>query len=152
GVSGQVKFTTVVNSKDIGRGDYLQIEFYVENARQIDQMTPPEFPGFQVVQGPIQSSGMSIVNGNMSQYKSLSFVLQPVKTGKFTIGGASATVDGKHMQSNSVTINVSASSTGAGGGSNPGNSQPVNPFPSVNWPPDPYAMGSPMDVDKDIVL
>jgi len=152
GVSGQVKFTTVVNSKAIGRGDYLQIEFYVENARQIDQMTPPEFPGFQIVQGPIQSSGMSIVNGNMSQYKSLSFVLQPVKTGKFTIGGASATVDGKHMQSNSVTINVGASSTGAGGGSAPGNSQPVNPFPSMNWPPDPFAMGSPMDVDKDIVL
>lgn len=152
-VSGQVKFTTVVNSKDIGRGDYLQIEFYVENARQIDQMTPPEFSGFQVVQGPIQSSGMSIVNGNMSQYKSLSFVLQPVKTGKFTIGGASAMVDGKHMQSNSVTINVSASSTGAGGsGSAGGNRQPVNPFPNVNWPPDPFAMGSPMDVDKDIVL
>lgn len=155
GVSGQVKFTTVVNSKAIGRGDYLQIEFYVENARQIDQMTPPEFSGFQVVQGPIQSSGMSIVNGNMSQYKSLSFVLQPVKTGKFTIGGASAVVDGKHMQSNSVTINVSASSTGAGGGA--ANSQPVNPFPSnafpnMNWPPDPFAMGSPMDVDKDIVL
>jgi hypothetical protein len=152
GVSGQVKFTTVVNSKTIGRGDYLQIEFYVENARQIDQMTPPEFSGFQVVQGPIQSSGMSIVNGNMSQYKSLSFVLQPVKTGKFTIGGASAVVDGKHMQSNSVTVNVSASSTGAGGGSAPANSQPVNPFPNMNWPTDPFAMESPMDVDKDIVL
>ncbi|HVU56016.1 MAG TPA: BatD family protein [Puia sp.] len=155
-VSGQVKFTTAVNSKAIGRGDYLQIEFYVENARQIDQMAPPEFPGFQIVQGPIQSSGMSIINGNMSQYKSLSFVLQPTKTGKFTIGGASATVDGKHMQSNSVTITVSASSTGAGGGSNPG-SQPVNPFPSnafppMNWPSDPFGMGSPMDVDKDIVL
>jgi len=158
GVSGQVKFTTAVNSKEIGRGDYLQINFYVENARQqIDQMTPPEFPGFQVVRGPIQSSGMSIVNGVMSQYESLSFVLQPVRTGKFTIGGASATVDGKHMQSNSVTINVSASSTGAGGKSAPGNSQPVNPFPSnpfpsMNWPPDPFAMESPMDVDKDIVL
>jgi hypothetical protein len=148
-VSAQVKFTTAVNSQDIGRGDYLQISFYVENARQIDQMTPPDFPGFQVVQGPIQSSGMSIVNGNMSQYKSLSFVLQPVKTGKFVIGGASAIVDGKHMQSNSVTIRVSASSSGAGGGSS---APPVNPFPSFNWPTDPLDMGGPPDVDKDIVL
>src|SRR5882762_4970664 len=87
--SGQVKFNTVVSSQDIGRGDYLQVEYVIENARQIDQLTPPDFLGFQVVQGPIQSSGMSIVNGNMSQYKSLSFVLQPVKTGKFIIGGAS---------------------------------------------------------------
>jgi hypothetical protein len=158
-VSGQVKFTTVVNSKDIGRGDYLQIEFYIENAKEIDQLAPPEFPGFQVVQGPIQSSGMSIVNGNMSQYKSVSYVLQPVKTGKFTIGGASATVDGKHMQSNAVTINVSASSTGPGGsgaaGGSGGSAGPgagVNPFPNMNWPPDPFSMGSPEEVDKDIVL
>jgi len=146
--SGQVKFNTVVSSQDIGRGDYLQVEFVIENARQIDQLTPPDFQGFQVVQGPIQSSGMSIVNGNMSQYKSLSFVLQPVKTGKFIIGGASATVDGKHMRSNAVTIVVSAGSssgTGSGGNSRP----PVNPFPSINWPPN--SMGLP-DVDEDIVL
>lgn len=145
--SGQAKFTTVVSSQDIGRGDYLQVEFVIENARQIDQLTPPDFQGFQVVQGPIQSSGMSIVGGNMSQYKSLSFVLQPVKTGKFIIGGASATVDGKHMRSNSVTIMVSGSSSSSGAG---GNSRPVNPFPSVNWPSDP--MGPPGDVDRDIVL
>ncbi|HVW60247.1 MAG TPA: BatD family protein [Puia sp.] len=146
--SGQVKFNTVVSSQDIGRSDYLQVEFVIENARQIDQMTPPDFQGFQVVQGPIQSSGMSIVNGNMSQYKSLSFVLQPVKTGKFIIGGASATVDGKHMRSNSVTVTVSGSSSSSGAGG--GNTRPINPFPSINWPPDP--MGPPEDVDRDIVL
>lgn len=146
--SGQVKFNTVVSSQDIGRGDYLQVEFVIENARQIDQLTPPDFLGFQVVQGPIQSSGMSIVNGNMSQYKSISFVLQPSKTGKFIIGGASATVDGKHMRSNSITIVVNGSSSSSGAG---GNSRPVNPFPSINWPPDPSGL-SPSDVDRDIVL
>jgi len=145
--SAQVKFNTVVSSQDIGRGEPLQIEFVIENARQIDQLTPPEFQGFQVVQGPIQSSGMSIVNGNMSQYKSISFVLQPVKTGKFIIGGASATIDGKHMRSNAVTIVVSASSSSSGAG---GGSRPVNPFPSMNWPPN--AGGPPTDVDRDIVL
>jgi len=149
-VSGQVKFNTVVSSQDIGRGDYLQVEYVIENARQIDQMTPPDFQGFQIVQGPIQSSGMSIVNGNMSQYKSLSFVLQPVRTGKFVIGGASATVDGKHMQSKSIAITVNASSSGAGGGTGGGNTRPVNPFPSINWPPD--AMGAPREVERDIVL
>jgi len=145
--SGQVKFNTVVSSQDIGRGDYLQVEFVIENARQIDQLTPPEFQGFQVLQGPIQSSGMSIVNGNMSQYKSISFVLQPVKTGKFVIGSASATVDGKHMRSNAVTIVVSGTSSSSGAG---GNTRPVNPFPAINWPPS--SMGRPTDVDRDIVL
>jgi hypothetical protein len=152
--SGQVKFTTVVSSQDVGKSDYLQVEFVVENAKEIADLVPPDFPGFHVAQGPIQSSGMSIVNGNMSQYKALSFVLEPTKTGKFTIGGASATVDGKHMQSNSVTVNVHPGGSGSansnsqqGGGGNPyGN----NPFfqPSM---PDPFG-AEPGEVDRDYVL
>ena len=153
-VFGQVKFSTVVSSQEISKGEYLQVEFVVENAKQIDDMTPPEFRGFRIAQGPIQSSGMSIVNGNMSQYKGLSFVLEPEKPGKFTIGGASATVDGKHMQSNSVVITVHP------GGGNPaskgvrpapGNSSPfANPFfqPSM---PDPFGR-EPGEVEKDYVL
>ncbi|HZE84721.1 MAG TPA: BatD family protein, partial [Puia sp.] len=124
--SGQVKFTTVVSSPEIGRGEYLQIEFVVENAKQIDQLNPPDFPGFRVVQGPIQSSGMSVVNGNMSQYKALSFVLQPTKTGKFTIGGAAAVVDGKPMRSNSITVIVNASAGNGAAGNNGGGNNPSN--------------------------
>jgi len=151
--SGQVKFTTVVSSQDIGQKDYLQLEYVVENAKQIDELTPPNFAGFQVVQGPIQSSGMSIVNGAMSQYKGLSFVLQPVRTGKFTIGGASATVDGHPMRSNAVTINVH--SGGGNPGSANGNSNSGmgggNPFVQP-FGTDPFGPAEPRDVDRDYVL
>jgi hypothetical protein len=136
--TGQVKFSTVVSSKEIGRNDYVQIEFVVENAKEIEHMNPPAFAGFRVVQGPIQSSGMSIVNGNMSQYKSLSFVLQPTKAGKFLIAGAAATVDGKPMESNSVTIEVSTAAS-------------VNPVqPQVA--PQPSFPGEPLDIDREYVL
>src|SRR5579863_5501178 len=94
-VTAQVKFTTVASSNEIGRSDYVQIEFIAENAKDIEHLVPPSFPDFKIMEGPIQSSGMSIVNGVTSQYKGISFVLQPTKTGKFTIQGASATVDGK---------------------------------------------------------
>ncbi len=149
--AGQVKFTTVVSSQDVSKGEYLQVEFVVENAKQIDDMTPPEFRGFHVAQGPIQSSGMSIVNGNMSQYKALSFVLEPEKTGKFTIGGALAIVDGKHMQSNAVVITVhpGAGSSSKGANPAPGNASPFNsPFfqPSM---PDPFGR-EPGEVDKGL--
>jgi hypothetical protein len=146
-VSGQVKFTTVVSSQEVGRGDYLQIEYVVENASQIDQLNPPDFPGFTVVQGPMQSSGMSVINGNTSQYKGLSFVLQPVKTGKFTIQGASAVVDGKKMRSNPVTITVTATSSG---NSNNNNNAPINPFSQPGWP-DPSA-ANPLDIDREYYL
>jgi hypothetical protein len=157
--SGQVKFTTVVSSQDVGKSDYLQVEFVVENARQIDELTPADFPGFRIVQGPVQSSGMSIINGNMSQYKALSFVLEPTKTGRFTISGATATVDGKQMRSNAVTVNVHPGGSGAAnaGGSAPGGSNGPgagpfggNPFfqPSM---PDPFGP-EPGEVDRDYLL
>ena len=148
--AGQTKFTTVASSQEVGRGEYLQVEFVVENAKEIVQFTPPDFPGFQIAQGPIQSSGMSIINGNTSQYKSLSFVLQPVKTGKFTIQGASALVDGKQMRSNPITITVTASSSSAGNGNNNNpNNTPANPFRQFTWPD---AGPAEPDVDVDYML
>jgi hypothetical protein len=132
----QVKFTTVISSREIGRGDYVQVEFVVENASQIDYLTPPSFPNFKVVEGPIQSSGMSIVNGNTSQYKGVSFVLQPLKTGRFTITGATANVDGKSMHSNPVTVEVNAN------GPAPGVPSSVRP----GWPDEPS------EADREYVL
>jgi hypothetical protein len=145
-VTGQVKFTMVASSQEIGRGDYLQIKFVIENARQIDQLNAPDFPGFTIVQGPIQSSGMSVINGNVSQYEGLSFVIQPLKTGKFTIQGASALVDGKKMHSNPVTITVTAASSG----NSNNNIAPVNPFAQLGMP-DP-STANPMDIDREYLL
>jgi BatD DUF11 like domain len=146
--TGQVKFTTVVSSQDVGLNEYLQVEFVVENARQIDALNPPEFPGFTIAQGPIQSSGMSVINGNMSQYKGLSFVLQPTKTGKFIIPGASAVVDGQQMRSNKVTITVHA----GGSGTAPPNSGSAGPNPMFQpFGPDPFAPEREA-VDRDYVL
>jgi BatD DUF11 like domain len=147
-VSGQVKFSTWVSSQDIGQKEYLQIEYVVENAKQIDELTPPSFPGFQIVQGPIQSSGMSIVNGSMSQYKGLSFVLQPIHTGKYTIGGASATVDGHPLRSNTVKITVHAG--GGSGGNNPSNPGGGNPF-AQPFGADPFN-ASQRDVEREYIL
>lgn len=135
--TAQVKFSTVASSHEIGRADYVQVEFVVENAKEIEHLEPPSFNDFHVVQGPIQSSGMSIINGDMTQYKSLSFVLQPVKTGKFTIAGATATVDGKLMRSNPVTIEVTTNSSS--------NSAPPVSIQPV-WP------GESMDMSREYIL
>jgi hypothetical protein len=152
--SGQVKFTTVVSSQEMGVGDYLQVEFVVENAKEINALNPPDFPGFRIAQGPIQSSGMSVINGNMSQYKGLSFVLQPTKTGKFTIAGASAVVDGQHMRSNTVTVTVHAGGSGTTSGSQGGGgNMPGNPMLQMQpFGPDPFGPPAQDEVDRDYVL
>jgi hypothetical protein len=115
----QVKFTTAVSSKQIGRGDYLQVEYLVENAKQIENLDLPGFPDFRIIEGPMQSSGMSVVNGNMTQYKGVSYILQPINSGTFKIPGAIADVDGQHMHSETVSVEVIAGSTGRSGNINP---------------------------------
>jgi len=149
-VSGQVKFTTVVNSQDVGERDFVQVQFIVENAQQIEQFDPPaDFPGFRIVEGPIQSSGMSVINGNMSQYKGLSFVLQPTRTGKFTIAGAGAFVNGKQMRSNNISVVVHAGGSGAA----PSNPGPFNGFPGTQpFGPDPFGPSVPEVTDREDIL
>lgn len=113
----QAKFNTVVNEKHPGLNEYVQVEYTIENAKSVEKIEPPEFRNFRVVQGPIQSNGMSIMNGVLSQYKSLTYILQPMKTGRLTIPGAVAVIDGKPLQSQLVTIEVTKNHKG-----NPNNS------------------------------
>lgn len=148
-VSGQVKFTTVVNSQEVGERDFVQVQFIVENAQQIEQFDPPsEFPGFRIVQGPIQGMGMTVINGNMSQYKGLSFVLQPTHTGKFTISGAGAVVNGKQMRSNNISVTVHA-----GGSAAPSNPGPFSGFPSTQpFGSDPFGPSVPEVSDREDII
>ncbi len=102
----QVKFSTVIADKEVGKDDFVQVEYVVENANTVESITPPSFAGFTVVSGPIQQSGMSIINGATTKSEGITYVLKPSAIGKFVIAGASAVVDGKQMRSNSVAITV----------------------------------------------
>ena len=104
----QVKFSTIVNEKHPGISDYVQVEYTVENAKSVERISSPPFKDFRVIQGPVQSNGVSYTNGVLSQFKSVSYILQPLVPGKLLVPGASALIDGKAMRSESVVIDVSA--------------------------------------------
>lgn len=108
----QVNFTTVVDQTTISKNQVVQVEYVVENAKKIEGFDPPSFRNFAVLQGPVQSLGMTYINGNLTEYKALVFVLQPRKTGKLIIPGATAVIDGKRRQSDAVAIEVTNSNTG----------------------------------------
>lgn len=60
------------------------------------------------------SQSMSIVNGQMSQTKSLTFIAVPKKEGKITIPPATVKINGQVLTTNSVSLNVSRSGAGQG--------------------------------------
>jgi hypothetical protein len=133
----QANFTVNCPQKTIVKNDYLQLQFKVENASNVESITPPQFKDFSIVSGPNQESGMTSINGKVDQYVSIGFVLKPNSTGKFTIGPANAKADGKLYQTRPVSIEVtnssssSSSSSSLAGNSNPANSFPA--FPNLNF-------------------
>jgi hypothetical protein len=131
----QVTFTTVCPQKKIGKGDYLQLQFKVANASNVEKITPPSFKNFSIISGPNQESGMTSINGKVDQYVSISYFLKPNSTGNFTIAPATATADGKELQSNPVNVEVTnapSSSTGSNS-ANPLSASPLSPFAGMNF-------------------
>ena len=107
----QAKFYAASSAKKIGKSEYVQVQFTVENAAAVEHITPPAFKNFSIVSGPNQQSGMSIINGNMLQSISLGYVLKPLSTGRLVIGAAITKADGKELRTLPLTIEVSNSSS-----------------------------------------
>ena len=135
----QVRFSAQASTNDMGKSDYVEIQFVIENAKKIGNVQPPDFIDFTIVQGPSQSTGMSIVNGVMSQYKGISYVLQPKKSGSLMIKSATATVDGQLMHTEPLQITVHTQPAQQGT-----KSPALNPLPDPNWP----TAQPPVDMDE----
>lgn len=113
-VWGQVKFTAMLNNSTVARNEVVQVEYLIENVSQVSQFIPPSFKNFQILSGPNHSSGWSFVNGNLNQYVSIGYVLRPLAVGKLVLPAATAKINGKTLNSNSLTVEVLSSSSGNG--------------------------------------
>lgn len=102
----QPSFTTKLSTNKIGLQQRLEISFEMANANNVEAFTAPKFQGFTVVGGPVQSSYNSSVNGVSSSRITITYYLQPLKTGKLVIDGAHAMIDGKTITSNRTTVQV----------------------------------------------
>jgi BatD DUF11 like domain len=79
-----------VDAHKIGVQDPLQLTITVEGSNAPDEIPLPPLVNLEVTAGPFQSSQISIVNGRMSQSRTLSYVLQPRAVGKAEIGAVQA--------------------------------------------------------------
>lgn len=123
-LQAQPRLVAQVESQRVAPGEMLQVQFTVEQTTKVTRFNPPDFTGFRVIQGPAYTSGWTLVNGEMKEYVAISFLLQPLRTGKLTIGPAAAVVDGKTLKSAPLSVEVS------------GNAGSVSPYPSPQSPGD----------------
>jgi hypothetical protein len=118
-VSFAQKFIAQTSKSQVAVGETFQISFTLNTSGS--NFKVPNLKDFDVYSGPNQSTNMSFVNGSMSQTITLSYLLAPKKEGKVVLGPASVTVEGKVIQSNSLTIDVIA---GNPANANKSNTQP----------------------------
>lgn len=115
--SGQIKFTARLLPDEIGKEESTVLKLTVENAEDIGKIIPPPSKGFTIVGGPNQESSTRIFNNVVKKSFSVSYYIQPNKTGAITIGSATAIVNGATIHSNTVVLHVSNSGTGGNSGS-----------------------------------
>jgi hypothetical protein len=143
-VKAQVKFTAIISPAEIGKDEYAQLKLMVENAKEVEQIIPPNLKNFSIVSGPNQESGMSMVNGVVKKYVALSFIIKPKAVGNFSIPPALAKADGLDLKSNAVNLKVTANATGNSAGTNAFNS----PFAGIN----PFISPEPRRSYNDYIL
>ncbi len=140
----QIKFSATASAQQIAKNEFVQLRLTVENGKEVQQITPPDFKNFTVVSGPNQESGMTMINGDVKQYISLNYILKPKGPGNFTIAAATAKADGKELKSNAVSVQVSNTLAANGGGGNNVNS----PFAGIN----PFEDAAPQRPFNDNIL
>lgn len=117
-----------VSSSEIEVGETVQVTYVFTNVK-VGQFEPPSFDGF-AVSGPMTSSSMNIINGDVTRSKSVSYVLQGVRPGVYQIKAGKAEVEGKMVKTPSFTITVR-------GNNSQGNNQNTSPNnaskPSGRW-------------------
>ncbi len=101
-------FTASADFTKVGENDRFTVTFTLNGAddSRITNFKAPQFNGFRVLSGPMQSSSIQIINGKMSASFSFSYILLPTSIGKFKIGSAQITQAGKTFTSNELNIEV----------------------------------------------
>ena len=101
----QVRFTADTDARQVVLGSSFNVEFTLYDGEG-SNFNPPNFQGFEILGGPNESRSVSIFNGQRSQSYGLSYVLQPKKIGKYTIGAATISVDGKILRTAPFQVEV----------------------------------------------
>lgn len=114
-------FYAQVSKNKVAVGEQFQIAFTLNGPG--NNLVYSNLKDFNIHMGPNQSQSMSIVNGNMSQSTTISFVISAKKEGKITIGPASVIANGNQkLETAPIVIEVTKGNTQAAQGNNPAES------------------------------
>lgn len=104
--TAQTAFNAVVSPKVIYKNEYATLRLTVTNGNDIRNITPPSLKDVDVISGPNQETGMSNVNGHVTQYFSYNYIIKPKRAGKFVFTGATANINGTIYKAAATSLQV----------------------------------------------
>lgn len=111
----------------VAADEQFNVTFIIEGEDKSSDFTWEPGEDFQLLWGPQQgrSTSVQIINGKTTKsvQTTYSYVLRPVKTGKFTLARASAKVKGQDIYSQPTTIEVVASGSSSSSSGSQSSSQ-----------------------------
>ena len=119
-VTAQTKFTATATPTNAGRDEYITLSLTVANGKNVQKITPPSLNDFNIVSGPSTTTEQNTINGETSQYISLSYVLLAKKMGSLKIPPSTALIDGRTFKSNAINIVVSKNKSAGSSQNNSG--------------------------------
>ncbi len=111
---GQISVSALAVPAEASLDEYINYKIIIENTLNVEEVIPPSLRSFSLVSPPTQQEGINNINGQISRYIAIGFILKPVKRGRFTIDPAKVRVGNKWYKSLPVTITVTRQSAAPG--------------------------------------
>ena len=101
-------FTTSVNETTVASNERFQVSFVFsgKSINNLKNFLAPSFSNFLILSGPNQSTSIQIINGAQTASLTYSYILQPEKTGSYTIGKARIEQDGVNFETKPLQMEV----------------------------------------------
>ncbi len=109
----QTKFIASISPENAAKDEYITLKLKVENGKNVQKITPPNFKDFVVISGPNQEQSMVDNNGDVTMSISLTYILKAKKPGEYVFNNITALVDGQTYKSNNIKLKVSNREAGA---------------------------------------
>ncbi len=104
----QASVRATVDADRVGEEDTVQLSITLQGGSEVMQVSVPQpaLQNLRVVGGPSMSTQVSIVNGQISQSKVVTWVLQPTATGEARVGSLVIPLKGGAQSTEEIAIEV----------------------------------------------
>jgi len=105
-VCAQVKLTVLPSKTVVQLNETFQLQFVVEGANEVDEFIPPAFRNFDQLGGFEKTTGVTWINGSLTEYITFTVSLRPKIKGRLPIASAIVKANGRMATSSTLMIFV----------------------------------------------